>query len=137
MRDSIRKILVVDDEPEFRRAVGRHLRREGFSIDSAKDGLDAREKIQESVLIGDPFDLVVTDVEMPGLDGVELLEWIKRERPEISALLISGFYHSGKVQGSIRQELDCCCRKPLTPKEMIGLIGRIEEMRRRSSGGEP
>ncbi len=127
MRNYIQKILVVDDEPEFIKTVTRHLKREGFSLDSACDGMKALKKIEDSFLAGQPFDLVITDVVMPNMGGIELLRWIKQTRSEISVLVVSGFGYGELVTANIRPEKDCFYKKPLTPKKMLALIERIDE----------
>ncbi len=129
--DSIKRILVVDDEPEFVKTIKRHLRREGFSLDSACDGEEAKEKIDDSVLKCVPFDLIVADLVMPAMGGIELLEWVKKTHPEMSVLLVSGFGDNSTVMEKIRKGMDDFAEKPLTPKDMIGFIGEINNKRRR------
>lgn len=127
MTTFIEKILVVDDEPEFIKTVTRHLKREGFLLDSACDGVEAKQKIEDSFLTGRPFDLVIMDVVMPNMGGIELLRWIKGVRPEISVLVVSGFGDEQMITENIRAERDSYGTKPLTPKKMLTLIERIDE----------
>lgn len=127
MTKFIRKILVADDEPEFIKTVTRHLKRKGFFLDSACDGMKAKQKIEDSFLTGDPFDLVITDVVMPNMGGIELLRWIKKARPGISVLVVSGFGYDDVVIENIRPEMDSYCPKPLTPQKMLALIDRMNE----------
>ena len=62
-------ILVVDDEPDMRDALTAALRREGLCISTAADGVEGLEKVQ-----GQPFDLIITDVRMPRMGGLALLQ---------------------------------------------------------------
>ncbi len=126
----IERILVVDDEPEFVRTLHRHLRREGFSLYSATDGKDAVEQIERCCLKGAPIHLVVTDVLMPRMDGVDLMRWIKESHPEISVLVVSGFADTRTTAEIVRPEMDEYCQKPFTPGKMMSLLGRIREKRR-------
>ena len=79
-------VLVVDDEPLVRAVVCENLRDFGWR---ALEGRDAQEAIQ--ILQGnEPVHLVVSDIQMPGMDGFELLRWIKEHRPQVRVLLASG-----------------------------------------------
>jgi len=130
MIEAVKRILVVDDEPEFVNSIKRHLKREGFILDSAPDGEDARLTIRNSAYNGAPYDLVITDVIMPNTGGIELLHWIKKNHPEISVLVVSAFGDTDVVMETIRPGIDDYCKKPLTPEEMMGLIGSVNRKRR-------
>jgi len=73
--NSFKNILVVDDEIEMRIALETTLKREGHQIILAENGKQALEKLNE-----DSFDLVLTDVKMPKMNGVELLKALKKNR---------------------------------------------------------
>ena len=75
--NSKKNILVVDDEIEMRIALETTLKREGHSITVAENGKQALEKFN-----ADSFDLVLTDVKMPKMNGVELLKALKKNRPK-------------------------------------------------------
>ena len=79
------RVLIVDDEAAIRRIAQRNLERLGFVVSLAADGLEALEIFQN-----DSFDLVVSDVTMPGLDGIELARRLLLLRPEVSIILASG-----------------------------------------------
>lgn len=130
MTNFIKKILVVDDEPEFTKTLRIHLKREGFFLDSACNGLKAQQKIEDSCLTGNPFDLVITDVVMPSMGGIELLCWIKEVCPGISVLVVSGFGCEDVVAENIRPGVDSYCAKPLTPQKMLALIDRMDKGRK-------
>ena len=131
--ETIKQILIVDDEAEFVNTVRRHLRRKGFSVDSASDGKEACHKIQDAVRRQSPFDLVITDDVMPNVGGVELLEWIKEAHPRTSVIVVSGFGHTNMVMEAMRPEMDGYGQKPLTPQEMMQLINNIDLKRRHYS----
>ncbi|MCK5544952.1 MAG: response regulator [Desulfobulbaceae bacterium] len=129
--ESIKRILVVDNEPEFARTIQRHLRREGFLSNVTYDKEDAVNKIEDSFGKGNPFDLIITDVIMPNRDGVKLLQWIQKTHPEISVLIISAYNDNGSVSKNIRPGMDLSAQKSLTPKEMMALICHIGHKRNR------
>ena len=80
----IAPILVVDDEPDMRSALTPALHRSGFEVDSVADGSDAVLKFKKRA-----YSLVVTDVRMPGMSGVQLLENIRNLSPEVPVLMIT------------------------------------------------
>lgn len=130
MIELIKRILVVDDEAELVKTIVRHLKRNGFSLESSFNVLSAQQKIHDSVLKGLPFDLVITDLVMPKMSGIELFKWITKHHPEISVLVISGFGSADLAREVIRPEMDGFAQKPLTPEDMIGLISRIDRKRK-------
>ncbi|MBW2245075.1 MAG: response regulator [Deltaproteobacteria bacterium] len=71
--DEIPRILVVDDEPQNRDLLARRLERNGFEVETARDGVDALRRID-----AEDFDLVMLDVMMPGMNGLEVLERVRR-----------------------------------------------------------
>ena len=79
------KILVLDDEPAITRVVGRLLRQNGYDVIELNDPL----KIEELILYTN-FNLVISDVTMPGMDGLAVLETIKKVKPEIPVLMLTG-----------------------------------------------
>jgi len=81
------KILVIEDEAAIRRVLVKILSEENdtYEVDEAEDGLIGIEKIKK-----DDFDLVLCDIKMPKMDGVEVLEAVKKIKPEIPIVMISG-----------------------------------------------
>ena len=81
------KILVIEDETSIRRVLTKILSEENssYEVDEAVDGLAGYEKIKQT-----DYDLVLCDIKMPKMDGVELLEAVKKIKPEIPMVMISG-----------------------------------------------
>ncbi|HKK11983.1 MAG TPA: sigma 54-interacting transcriptional regulator, partial [Flavobacteriaceae bacterium] len=81
------KILVIEDEAAIRRVLVKILSEENdaYNVEEAEDGLIGIEKIKN-----DDFDLVLCDIKMPKMDGVEVLEAVKKIKPEIPVVMISG-----------------------------------------------
>jgi two-component system cell cycle sensor histidine kinase/response regulator CckA len=86
--DGRRTILVAEDEPSVRDLILTTLRRNGFSALSAADGREAMQLIE---VAGRRIDLVVSDVVMPGIDGVELAKLARATRPSLPIILMSGY----------------------------------------------
>ncbi len=80
-------ILVVDDEGAVRRFALRVLEREGYRVLEARDGLEALELIKE----GHQFDAVVSDIVMPRMNGVELMQAMSTTSPDLPVILMSGY----------------------------------------------
>lgn len=80
-------VLVVDDEPMTRQLLRRTLEAEGFHVEEAPDGRSALRLVQARA---EPFDLVLTDLSMPQIDGRQVAETIKRYRPSVAVLCMSG-----------------------------------------------
>jgi len=79
------KILVVDDEDGFRMFVNDILSDYGYDVMEASNGEDALRRVKEKV-----FDLLITDIKMPGMNGLELLCKVKMNYPNIEVIVISG-----------------------------------------------
>jgi CheY-like chemotaxis protein len=80
-------VLVVDDEPLFRSAVATILRKAGFHTIEAQDGLEAYEIVRA---IGASVELLLTDIQMPRMDGMSLIESIRELHPKMPVLLMTG-----------------------------------------------
>ncbi len=81
------KILIIEDEASIRRVLNKILSEENdsYSVDEAEDGIQGLEKIKSN-----DYDLVLCDIKMPKMDGVEVLEAVKKIKPEIPMVMISG-----------------------------------------------
>jgi two-component system, NtrC family, nitrogen regulation response regulator NtrX len=80
-----RQILVVDDEERIRQSLNGILKDEGYEVQEAKDGTQALKQLET-----DPPDLVLLDIWMPGMDGMEILERMKAQIPNLPVIMISG-----------------------------------------------
>ena len=71
-----RKVLVVDDDPAVRKSIDRVLTSKGYAVITAENGEEALRKLNE-----EKYDLVYTDIRMPGMSGLEVAEHVKASRP--------------------------------------------------------
>jgi len=87
------RILVAEDDPEMRRLLVWNLRKEGFDILECGDGWEFLDHLGNPVLSGDPddFDLIVSDIRMPGVTGMEILEGIHEAEWFVPMILITAF----------------------------------------------
>ncbi len=81
----LRRVLLVDDDPRFLRQIGRNLAKSGFIVETAPDGFSGRDILQTEV-----FDVVVSDFKMPGLDGLGLLDFVRKLPNSPKFLLLTG-----------------------------------------------
>jgi DNA-binding NtrC family response regulator len=91
---SSKKILVVDDAREVRDLMKEFLAGEGFEVSSAHNGLVASRMVGR-----EDFDMVITDIRMPKMDGMKLLETIKRTNPQVIVIVITGY---GTIDAAVR-----------------------------------
>ena len=85
MHDGKKRVLVIDDDPDVRVTIQSLLEAEGFDVRTAADGREGLD-LQE----GDPADVVVTDIFMPNLDGVETIHELRRKFPDTRIVVVSG-----------------------------------------------
>jgi DNA-binding response OmpR family regulator len=122
----LRRILLVDDEPELRRMVRRYLQAEGFEVVEASAGPDALSRLGSSAP-----DLVVLDVAMPGIDGFEVLQEIRRHSEVPVIMLTARAEEVDRVVG-LTIGADDYVTKPFSPRE---LVARIRAVLRRGGPG--
>lgn len=79
------KVLLVDDETEFIETLVKRLRKRNLDVDAANSGKEALEKLGSN-----PVDVVVLDVKMPDMDGIETLKLIKRQNPKVEVIMLTG-----------------------------------------------
>src|SRR6267378_825260 len=80
------KILVVDDEQSMTQFLSIVLRKEGYLVTAVNNGKDALEKVK-----AEGFDVVITDIKMPGMDGIQLLQQIKKHDPSLPVVIMTAY----------------------------------------------
>ncbi len=84
-----KRILIIDDDPNMHRIVELYLRKEPFDVDGVSSGRVALHKLTDL-----QYDLIITDIQMPGMNGVELIKKIKERFPNMPILILSAFEES-------------------------------------------
>jgi CheY-like chemotaxis protein len=108
-----RKVLIVDDDPVVGSSFIRVLSGKGYIVVSAENGLDALKKLQEQ-----SFDMVYTDLRMPGMDGIEVAENIRAAQPWVPVVIVTGYGTPANETRARAAGVSDFLRKPLSP-EMI------------------
>src|SRR3989449_129682 len=80
------KILVVDDEQSMAQFLGIVLRKEGYQVTTVNNGRDALDKVK-----AENFDVVITDIKMPGMDGIQLLQGIKKHDQSVPVVIMTAY----------------------------------------------
>ncbi len=120
-----KRVLVCDDEPHIREPVAIFLRQNGFEVTTAVDGKDGLAKFEK----GDFF-LVISDINMPNMTGIELLQAVRRLRPETDVVMITGNVDLDYAIQAIKQGAYDYFRKPFDFEDVLLTVSRVVEKRR-------
>ncbi|MDX9783243.1 MAG: sigma-54 dependent transcriptional regulator [Spirochaetia bacterium] len=119
------RILIVDDEARMAESIRDYFQPEGLESDLASNGIQARRMLEESA-----YDALVSDLRMPGMDGMQLLRWVREEGPNLPVIMIS-------AHGDIRDAVDAMREgaydylvKPFDPDELLLKVRKAVENRR-------
>ncbi|MGC8837886.1 MAG: HD domain-containing phosphohydrolase [Anaerolineae bacterium] len=118
------RLLVVDDEADIRGLVLDALKAAGYQVDAAHDGLQALD-----LLAAIRYDLVLTDLKMPGLDGLGLLSRIKELYPETDVILFTGYATIRTSVEAMRGGAYDYLPKPFDPEDLVRVVRRCLERR--------
>jgi DNA-binding NtrC family response regulator len=111
------KILVVDDEDIVRTSCSRTLVPEGYEVRLAKNGAEGLMMASE-----ERFDLVLTDLKMPDMDGIEVLRIIKEKWPETAVIIVTGYQTVDTAVKAIKLGAYDYIEKPFTPDALITAV---------------
>ena len=116
-------VLIADDEPSMRSMLSQLLQEEGYQVIEAENGDDALEKFKQY-----PSPLVITDIRMPGLNGVELLQEIKRIKPGTLVIIITSHASIDSVLTALRAGAYDYLTKPFEDiSQVMSVVGRAAE----------
>lgn len=115
-------ILIVDDEEVIRKSLARELRLEHFMVTTVAGGREAIEALQ-----GGQYDLVITDLMMPEVDGFAVLKTVKRQAPQTSVIILTGYGDMGTAIDALRLGADDFTLKPCETEELVLRIRRCLE----------
>lgn len=119
MNDGIR-ILVVDDEPKICYLIKELLKQEGYHTDTSMSGIEALQMMKNY-----DYQMLLTDLKMPGIDGLELIRRAKRENPEIRTIMVTGYATVETAVQSLRHGVDDYITKPFNIFELRKAVKRI------------
>ena len=124
MPDTSKKILVVDDEEDVRLFLQDFLSERDLTVFAAGSAEEA-----QSLIEGENPDIILLDIMMPGVDGLELLEKIKKDRPNVNVIMITALNDEARISKARKLGAQNYILKPFSlgylEKELMGLIGKI------------
>jgi len=118
------KILVIDDEDIVRLSCSRSLVPEGYELKMAKNGPEGLKMLEEEA-----FDLVLTDLKMPNMDGIEVLGTIKTKWPKTDVVIVTGYQTVETAVKAIKLGAFDYIEKPFTPDSLIATVENVFRIR--------
>ncbi|MCS7313444.1 MAG: GAF domain-containing protein, partial [Acidobacteria bacterium] len=114
------RILLIDDDPRVRQVLGTMLQEMGHRVTVAEGGAVGLSLFEEALQQGDPYDIVVTDLGMPGVPGTEVVRRVKTVRPSTPVIVLTGW-----GQEAQSRDVDAALRKPVTWRELKAVLDRF------------
>ena len=124
MEKNLKRILIVDDEANVRVVFSDVLRKENYIVKVAEDGPQAIKAVDEET-----FDLALVDLRMPRMDGIEVLENIKKRKPQIPVLIYTGYGSVTTAVEAMRKGAVDYLNKPFSPEDLKSCIRKALEGR--------
>src|SRR3990170_1251344 len=116
-----KKILVVDDDELMRSFLSSILREEGYGVEEARNGTEGLAKLP-----GSDFELVITDLRMPDMSGLALMQEGKKARPDVRWILITAYGSIGSAVEAMKAGASDYLTKPFRdPDELRRVVGRV------------
>jgi two-component system response regulator HydG len=119
------KVLVVDDQKNMRATTAMLLRQAGHVVAEAEDGALALQRVRQEA-----FDVVLTDLRMPGLDGMEVLRAVRAASPDTQVIVMTAYGTIESAVDAVRQGAHDYVSKPFKEEELLLRVGRALETRR-------
>jgi signal transduction histidine kinase len=120
-RDAGTHVLLVDDEAMVRETLAASLEDAGYSVVTAADGAAALDVLRSSAAV----DILVTDLSMPGIDGLAVIQQARRQRPGLPAVLLTGHAGNDSATGGGPDGVYILVRKPVTGEQLAGRIAAV------------
>jgi DNA-binding NtrC family response regulator len=120
------KILVIDDEDIVRISCSRTLVPEGYELKMARNGTEGIKALEE-----ESFDLVLTDLKMPHMDGIEVLGAIKERWPQTEVVIVTGYQTVETAVRAIKLGAFDYIEKPFTPDTLIATVSNVFKAKNR------
>ncbi len=114
------RILLVDDDPLIRRALELRLVGAGYQVLTAGNGREALARLEQ-----EPVDLVLSDIRMPDMDGLELLRWVKMAYPGVGVILLTAYSSLDSAIQALRHGADDYLLKPCAGEELLEQIQAV------------
>lgn len=119
----MKRILVIDDEPDILNLICRMLEKQGYRVSCAENGEIGLQHIEH-----ERYDLVITDMLMPGVDGMAIIRHLSKRAPDTRIIAISGglkLYLADGLQRAEEAGADAIIGKPFTTKEFVATVAGV------------
>src|SRR5688572_30694617 len=117
-------LLIVDDEPKMSGVLARMLGRDGYDVQWTDDPRNAVNMLHQQ-----PFDIILCDLRMPGLSGIDVLEQAKKQNPSVDFVMMTAYATPQTAVESMKKGAIDYLIKPFSIDELRILVRRIEETR--------
>jgi two-component system cell cycle response regulator CpdR len=120
------RILIAEDDPSMRQFLALALERAGHSVDVREDGLEALNTLENTLKDGQSYDLLLADIVMPGMDGIELSQRAAKLAPAMKIMFITGF--AAVILDQQGQKPDANTEILAKPFHLKDLVDRVEHL---------
>lgn len=120
---SAKKVLIADDEKDFVTFLSVALKREGFDVFTAFDGIEAQVRIEEN-----KPDIVILDLIMPRLNGWEVLKWVKGRKQTVPVIILSAKDDFDDIKNTYNLDADYYMTKPVSVRDIIKGINTVSSL---------
>jgi len=120
-------ILVVDDEQVVLTSCERILKPGGYDVDTAPSAVDALKMMEN----GKSYDLIITDIKMPGMDGIEFMRAVRGKDPDINIVLITGYPSQESIKEALQLRIVDYLPKPFSPALLTEVTEKALEFRKK------
>ncbi len=119
-------ILVVDDEAIVLKSCERILSSEGFTVDTATNAKNALSLLEKNF-----YDLVITDIRMPEMDGIEFMKEVRRKNPDINLIVITGYPSQESIKEALSLRIIDYLPKPFSPNHLLEVVKSTIEIKKK------
>lgn len=121
------QVLIIEDEKITRITLENILTKEGYSVDTAADAENGRRKAKTG-----EYDIIITDLRLPGGDGIEILKAAKKSNPSCEVILITAYASVHTAVSALKLGAYDYVTKPLSPEKFLGLIKKVHDFKKMS-----
>lgn len=125
-------ILVVDDEQIVLKSCERILSPEGYGVDIAGSAKDALNLLDKNV-----YDLIITDIKMPEMDGIEFMRQVRVKNPDVNLVVITGYPSQESIKEALSLRIVDYLPKPFSPAHLLEVTNSAVQMRKRGIAPQP
>jgi CheY-like chemotaxis protein len=123
------RVLYVDDDPRLRRLMRNMISGVGHHVEVASDGAAALKLFRQSLATGPPFQVVITDLGMPNMDGRQVARGVKELSPETPVLVLTGWGTRLSAEGDIPPQVDEVLSKPPSLRQISQALARFQAVK--------